>query len=115
MARRVLVVEDEAMVAILIEDLLADLGCELAGSAANAREAMSMAASGEFDVALLDVNLGEGETSFDVADLLRRNGARFAFLTGYGAAGVRLDLRDAPILGKPVDAADLKRFLEAVD
>lgn len=104
-------VEDEAMVAILIEDLLADLGCVVAGSAATAAEAMSLVRAGQFDAALLDVNLGEGETSFDVADTLRRDGRPFAFLTGYGPAGVRPDLRDVPILAKPVDASELGRFL----
>jgi CheY-like chemotaxis protein len=113
MHRRVLVVEDEAMVAILIEDLLADLGCVVVGSASTAAEAMTLAAAGQFDAALLDVNLGEGETSFAVAEALRRAGLPFAFLTGYGPAGVRPDLRDVPVLAKPVDVAELGRFLGA--
>lgn len=101
------------MVAVLIEDLLADLGCVVAGSAATATEAMSLAQAGQFDAALLDVNLGEGETSFAVADALRLAGRPFAFLTGYGPAGVRPDLRDAPILAKPIDASELGRFLRS--
>ncbi len=111
MAKRVLVVEDEAMVAMLIEDLIADLGFELAGSAATAAEGMSMARARRFDFALLDVNLGDGETSFEVAAFLRGRAVPFAFLTGYGPDGVRADLRDAPILSKPVDPERLSRLL----
>ncbi|HEX7759843.1 MAG TPA: response regulator [Caulobacteraceae bacterium] len=113
MPRRVLVVEDEAMVAMLIEDLLTDLGCVLAGSVSTAEEAMRLAMAQEFDLALLDVNLGDGETSFEVADLLRERTVPFAFLTGYGSGGVRADLRDAPILSKPVDPQELERLLKS--
>jgi CheY-like chemotaxis protein len=110
--RRVLVVEDEAMVALLIEDLVVDAGGQVAVSAATAEHAMVAAHAGGFDLALLDVNLGEGQTSFEVAETLRARGVPFAFLTGYGLQGVRADFRDAPILGKPIDPDELRRFLE---
>ena len=99
------------MVAILVEDLIGDLGCEVVGPVSTAAEAKAMAAAGGFDFALLDVNLGAGETSFEAAEILRRRGVPFAFVTGYGAQGVRPDLRDAPIIDKPIDPDALKRFL----
>ena len=99
------------MVAMLVEDLLTDLGCEVAGTASTAGEAEAMARAQRFDCALLDVNLGQGETSFLTAEILMARGLPFAFLTGYGLMGVRPDLRDKPILAKPVDPRELRRFL----
>ncbi|HWA62741.1 MAG TPA: response regulator [Caulobacteraceae bacterium] len=111
MPKRVLVVEDEAMVAMLIEDLLADLGCEVAALACTATEAVDCARGERYDAALLDVNLGQGETSFAAAEVIIGRGLPFAFLTGYGLLGVRPDLRDRPVLSKPVDPRELKGFL----
>lgn len=109
---RVLVVEDELFVAMLVEDLLGDLGCTVVGPASSAREAV-LAAQGEvFDFALLDVNLGDGETSFQTAEILRERRVPFAFVTGYGDQGVRADLRDVPILSKPIDPRQLARVIE---
>jgi CheY-like chemotaxis protein len=105
------VVEDEAMVAMLVEDLLADIGCEVAATASTATEAVKLARSATFDAALLDVNLGQGETSFAAAEILMERGLPFAFLTGYGVMGVRPDLRGRPILNKPVDPRELRAFL----
>jgi len=107
---RVLVVEDEIMVAMLIEDMLIDLGIEVVGPAMDARTAFHLAEVTELDFALLDINLG-GETSFSTADVLRGRGVRFAFVTGYGIAGVRADLRGHPVIGKPIDPAALKHVL----
>lgn len=100
-------VEDELFVAMLVEDLLDDLGCKVVGPAASALEAVRVAQSGAFDIALLDVNLGDGETSFATAEILRERGVPFAFVTGYGDQGVRHDLRDVPILSKPIDPRQL--------
>jgi CheY-like chemotaxis protein len=108
----VLVVEDEAMVALLIEDLVADAGGSVVASATTAEAAAALARDSDAELALLDVNLGDGETSFEAADILKARGVPFAFLTGYGVQGVRADLRDAPILGKPVDPDELRRLLE---
>ncbi len=104
-------VEDELFVAMLVEDLLTDLGCQVVGPASSAREALRVAQGESFDFALLDVNLGDGETSFDTAEALRLRGVPFAFVTGYGAEGVRSDLRDAPILSKPIDPRQLARVV----
>ena len=85
---RVLVVEDEMMVSMLIEDMLSDLGCAVVGPASRLDEAIALVNSSTIDCAVLDVNLG-GQPIFPVADLLREKGAPFAFATGYGDAGLR--------------------------
>ncbi len=98
--------------AMLVEDLLFDMGCEIVGPAASAGEALAAAKAEQFDIALLDVNLGDGETSFETAEVLRARGVPFAFVTGYGDQGVRPDLRDAPILSKPIDPRQLARVIK---
>jgi len=107
---RVLVVEDEMMVSMLIEDMLTDLGCAIVGPASRLDEAMELARATEFDCAVLDVNLG-GQPIFPVADLLRERGRPFAFATGYGDAGLRDQDRGAPVLQKPFREGDLARVL----
>ena len=107
---KVLVVEDEMMVSMLIEDMLSDLGCEVVGPASRLDEAMGLAESAAIDCAVLDVNLG-GQPIFPVADLLRAKGAPFAFATGYGDAGLRDVDRGTPVLQKPFREGDLARVL----
>ena len=107
---RVLVVEDEMMVSMLIEDMLTDLGCLVVGPAARLDEALELARTGGIDCAVLDVNLG-GQPIFPLADLLREQGRPFAFATGYGDAGVREADRGAPVLQKPFREGDLARVL----
>ena len=109
---RVLVVEDEMMVSMLIEDMLTDLGCSVVGPASRLDEAMALALakSGELDCAVLDVNLG-GQPIFPLADLLRERGKPFAFATGYGDAGVRDIDKGTPVLQKPFREGDLARVL----
>ena len=107
---RVLVVEDEMMVSMLIEDMLTDLGCTIVGPASRLEEAMQLARDSELDCAVLDVNLG-GQPIFPVADLLREKGAPFAFATGYGDAGLRDVDKGSPVLQKPFREADLARVL----
>lgn len=107
---RVLVVEDEMMVAMLIEDMLSDLGCTVVGPASRLEDAMEIARSAEIDCAVLDVNLG-GQSIFPLADMLRAKGAPFAFATGYGDAGLREVDRGSPVLQKPFRESDLARVL----
>jgi len=78
---RVLVVEDEMMVSMLIEDMLSDLGCKVVGPASRLEEAIALVDSQEIDCAVLDVNLG-GQPIFPLADILRAQGAPVAFATG---------------------------------
>ena len=107
---RVLVVEDEMMVSMLIEDMLTDLGCTIIGPASRLDEALQLAREAELDCAVLDVNLG-GQPIFPLADLLREKGAPFAFATGYGDAGLRDVDKGSPVLQKPFREADLARVL----
>ena len=107
---KVLVVEDEMMVSMLIEDMLTDLGCTVVGPAARLDEAMDLARDSDIDCAVLDVNLG-GQPIFPLADLLREKGAPFAFATGYGDAGLREVDKGSPVLQKPFREGDLARVL----
>jgi CheY-like chemotaxis protein len=98
---RILVVEDEGLVAMMLEDLLDDLGCEVAYSASTVSQALAwLEGGGAPDAALLDINLG-AEPVFPVAEELSRRGVPFAFSTGYGGAPDPR-FRDAPLLGKPI-------------
>jgi CheY-like chemotaxis protein len=109
--RRVLVVEDEMMIAMLVEDMLAELGCAVVGPAHALEAALSLARSENgLDAALLDVNLA-GQPVFAVADALREKGVPAIFSTGYGEAGLRDIDRGAPVLQKPFRAGDLARAL----
>jgi len=109
--RRVLVVEDEAMIAMLVEDMLADLGCAVVGPAHGVNEALELVHGGSaLDAALLDVNLG-GSPVFAVADALRAKGVPMIFSTGYGDGGLREVDRGAPVLQKPFRSQDLERAL----
>jgi CheY-like chemotaxis protein len=108
---KVLVVEDEALVSMLVEDMLGDLGCVVVGPAAEIEEALKLANDAEIDAALLDVNLG-GRPIFPVADALKARGVPFAFASGYGEAGLSEGHRGALVLQKPFREADLRRVLE---
>ncbi len=109
--RRVLVVEDEAMIALLLEDMLADLGCTVVGPAYTVESALEFANNGAvIDVAVLDVNLG-GKPVFAVADALRARQAPMIFSTGYGEGGLRDSDLGAPVLQKPFRAGDLTSAL----
>lgn len=104
---RVLLVEDEAVVRMLVEDMLEEFGCVVAASAATLAEAVVLAQAGGFDLAVLDVNLA-GERVFPVADLLAARAAPFVFVTGYGAAGLRDDFKTRPVVAKPFGVRELR-------
>ncbi len=104
---RILIVEDEMLVAMNIEDMLLDLGHEVAGLASRLEPALSLAREGEFDLAMLDVNLA-GQTSFPVAEILAGRGIPFLFATGYGVKGIDPAYRGYPVLQKPFRARDLE-------
>ena len=111
--KRVLVVEDESLVSMMLEDYLEELGCVLAGSAARLPSAQDAARALTFDVAVLDVNL-DGQESFSVADILTRRNIPFVFSTGYGGGGLPDRLKGKPVLQKPFLQADLARVLSRV-
>lgn len=98
--RRLLVVEDEMMVAMMVEDLLREMGCEVVGPAATVAEALHLAALADLDGAVLDVNLGS-ETVYPVADTLKRFQVPYVFVTGYGLNGLAMGHRDHPTIQKP--------------
>ena len=108
--RRILVVEDEVMVAMLVEDILLDLGCELAGLATRLDDALRLARQAEIDLALLDVNL-DGKPSYPVAEVLRARGIPFVFATGYGERGIDPAFAAVPTLAKPFQHEDLARIV----
>ncbi|WP_035701161.1 response regulator [Bradyrhizobium genomosp. I (2014)] len=110
--KRVLVVEDEGLVAMSVEDMLSDLGCSVAAQAGTLREALEKAQAGGFEVALLDVSLN-GKQVFPVAEWLSKHGVPFAFASGYGAAGLPIDFRDRPVVAKPFQIEELSAALTA--
>jgi CheY-like chemotaxis protein len=108
---RVLVVEDEGMVALLIEDMLAELGCDVAVSAASLAKAVTAATHEAIDFALLDVNL-DGQQVFPVAEVLRNRGIPFVFSTGYGRIGLPETFKEYVVLQKPFAIEELKQKLQ---
>lgn len=96
----VLVVEDEAIVSLLVEGMLIDLGCEDVWYASSVGEALESVAERAPDLAVLDVNLG-GEHAYPIARRLAEAGVPFVFATGYGAAGILEDWAGRPVLQKP--------------
>jgi CheY-like chemotaxis protein len=104
------VVEDEAIIAILMEDLLEELGCDVVATAGTLQDAIAAAGTGEFDLAFLDVNL-RGVPVYPVAEVLRAREVPFAFVTGYGSTGVAAAHVEAPILQKPFQSRDLAAII----
>jgi CheY-like chemotaxis protein len=107
---RLLVVEDESHVAMLVEDMLADMGCDVVASAARVSEALRLIEATDIDAAVLDVNVA-GEKVFPVAEKLRDRKIPFVFATGYGAEGVREDFRTHPVIPKPFPQSQLQKAL----
>ena len=107
---RVLVVDDEAMIVMLVEAFLADLDCEVAGTALFLRDAVEKARSFPIDVAILDINLA-GELSYPAAEVLQARGIPFVFATGYSVADVPIGLRAAQMLAKPFQRDELATAL----
>ncbi len=110
--KRVLVVEDELMIRMLLQDMLTDLGYTLAGEAGRIDEALELAKEGQFDVAILDVNLN-GQSISPVVEILIERGLPFVFATGYGQRGVPEPYRQTPTLQKPFEVEALALAIEA--
>jgi CheY-like chemotaxis protein len=104
--RRVLLVEDEPIVAWLLKDMLVDLGCSVVGPAADVNQALAMIEAESIDVAVLDVNL-RGQMSYPVADVLVARGVPFVFSTGYDKDRLLDGYRTIPTLQKPFHRSDL--------
>jgi DNA-binding response OmpR family regulator len=110
---RVLVVEDEVLVAMMVEEMLGELGHEVAAISSHLEEALVLARTVSFDAAVLDINLND-EQSFPVAEILRERGVPFLFATGYGGRVVGDDYAGVPIVQKPFSRDDLRRALESL-
>jgi CheY-like chemotaxis protein len=104
---RILVVEDEMTIALMIEDMLADLGHEVVAMAMRLPQALHLAETVEADFAILDINL-DGRLSFPVAEVLRDRGVPFVFASGYGSAGLDEPWRGkVAVMRKPFELKDL--------
>ena len=99
---RVLVVDDEHLVSMMLADWLAELGCETLGPANTVAAALRLIDQAPVDAAILDVSLGN-EQSYPVANELRRRRIPFAFATGHGAEVLAVPFKDAPLLSKPFE------------
>lgn len=110
---RILVVEDEYLIRMLLEDMLADIGYELAAGVGTIAEASELAAAGDFHAAILDVNL-DGKEIYPVADILAERGVPFVFVTGYGERSLPEAYRNRPALQKPFQADQLRVALEGL-
>lgn len=111
--KRVLVVEDEPMIRLLLDDMLSDLGYSMAAEAGRLDEALAAANAGEFDLAILDVNLN-GEPVTPVVEVLVRRGVPFVFVSGYARRGIPEEHSQIPLLQKPFQVDGLARALAAV-
>ena len=113
--KKILVIEDEMLVLMDTEDMLAELGCATVATAATVAEGLAQVATEMFDAALVDLNL-DGDRSYAIADALSARGVPFAFATGYGAHGLRDKDGDRPVLMKPYSVRELaKTMLALVD
>jgi DNA-binding response OmpR family regulator len=110
---RILVVEDEMTVAMLIEDMVHELSFEMAGVVPRLEDAMRLADSPDFDVAMLDVHLN-GKTVFPFAAEVEKRDSPFLFATAYGGRGIPPEFRNHLVLEKPFGPLELSRALLAL-
>jgi DNA-binding response OmpR family regulator len=104
---RVLVVEDETLIAVLIEEVLSEMGCEILGPIAKLETALQLAKDGIFDIAVLDVTIRGGKV-YPVAEELMARGVPFILASGYGDWSLPSSLREHRRLTKPFAEAELK-------
>ncbi len=109
--KKVLIVEDETLISMLFEDILADLGCEVVGPAMNVKQATDLATNADIDLAVLDVNLA-GDPIFPVAEILAGRGVPIIFSSGYGNSALPSSWQSRPTLPKPFTAEEVVAALE---
>ena len=109
--RRVLVVDDEVLVAMLITDMLEDLGHQVVGPAHDLEEGLSLAKTEALDCAILDISLN-GRSSMPIAELLRERGVPFMFASGYPPDPNETGYRGVPLLQKPFNLKQVEDALE---
>jgi CheY-like chemotaxis protein len=104
---RVMVVEDETLIALVISEYLTEMGLSIVGPYNTVVEAMAALKNSNVDAAVLDINLGK-ELAYPLADALLAANVPFIFVTGYGEAGLEERFKDIPVLQKPIDRQTLR-------
>jgi CheY-like chemotaxis protein len=112
--KRILIVEDEMLIAMLVEDIVNGFGHEVVGPAMTLEHALQLAREEAFDCAILDVNLGCGTSSAPIAELLVDRGISFMFATGYGSKGLSPQFADRVVVRKPFVAGDIAAALQRI-
>ena len=111
----VLLVEDEALVAMMIQETLIEFGFQVLGPVSTASEALAAARERHIDAAVLDINLGDGLV-YTVAEILAKRGVPFVFVTGYDADSVDSRFNGIPVLQKPIERESLQKiFVQGAD
>ena len=107
---RVLIIEDDVRISMLMQESLMEMGCEVVGNAMLFDDAMDMAVSRTFDVALLDISLN-GELSYPVAEAMLERSQKFVFVTGHVMETLPAPFQGTPVLHKPFGLRDLQKTL----
>lgn len=110
---RILIVEDEAVIAMMLEMILEELDCEIVQIAGNVQDALTAAQDAHFDYAFIDINLN-GQKAHVLPNLLTHRQKRFAFVTGYGEPGVLAAYASAPIVSKPFSKTTIAAALDTL-
>lgn len=113
---KILVVEDEPFIALELQDTLHDAGYSVVGPALTFQQAVSLFESLPFNIALLDINIGQGEMIFPIAEQIHRKQIPIAFVTGYGAHAILpAELRACPVVEKPVNPKELLKVVRKLE
>ena len=110
---RIFLVEDESLIMMLLEDIMADLECEVVQTALTLREALDVASTVDAQVAILDINLA-GDPIFPVAERLAVRGIPLIFASGYGSTTLPEIWKDRTTLSKPFSATQVEAALRSV-
>ena len=106
-----MLVEDEAMIALMMSDELTAIGCQVVGPFSTLSSALAAARSEQVDCAILDLNIGNSST-YPVADALRERSVPFAFMTGYSRSNIDPRFARIPVLEKPIDNRVIRQTIE---
>ena len=112
-SRRVLLVEDDWMISIMLHDMIEELGFSVVGPMYNVAEGVESAELTQFDFAVLDYDLGNGTDAVPIANILTAKRIPFAFATGKGREEISSEFADIPLIYKPVLPEELKRVISA--